>query len=872
MSNSDEGLDPSGVWSRWDEVDPLLEEALDLPPADRQAFLNQACSDAELRTLLGELLELSDSDTLTGPGEHILRAAFADGAPQDPMLGQRIGLYRVTGHLGAGGMGTVYRGERADGAFERDVAIKILRGGLLLHAPELGERFRQERQILASLNHPGIAQLIDGGLLDDGRPFLVMEFVEGERVDDYATRRALGVEARIKLALDIAEVVEYAHRHMIVHRDLKPGNILITSEGRVKLLDFGIAKLLEPPTGVESGLSPPTRLDARFVTPEWSAPEQVLGERVSTQTDVYSLAAILYYLLTGRKPFEGRDQDSVLQRVVRGEEPTAPSAAVIAAPRPSVPTGTKLEGGAPEAKASHDLSRRLSGDLDAILLRGLQSRPEERYGSVAAFREDLERHLSGAAVVARGDALLYRARKFARRNRAPLAAAAAIFLLVSGSAVGLAVQSGRVKAERDRATREAETARQVTGFLVDLFQGSDPRQQGSDTVSVRALLERGAARADEELAEQPAVRAAMLEALGRVYASLGEHLDGDVLLERAVRLRRDSIPNQEGLAEALLLRGLGAADAQDFDLAADSYAQAIEVLWGSGQDSLLAGAQISLGNALVRLELLDSAEASLRRGIEGLDRISGDRGRRLDAATALAGLARRRGDLDEAAHQYAEIVAGRREVGPEGREELAISLNNLAVTRRMQGAYDEAAAHYREAHEIMADLLGPGHPTSLLISGNLATALASGGRAEEAIRVQQERVDAAQSRWPDGHWRVAAALMNLGGQLLQEGSPEAAVEPLTDALDMMMLEIGPMHSWTNVYRGWLGTAGAAIGRNEGSARLFDQSLEGLGTYEGLSQDGSVKEMLRALLRVMDQYGLSEQGARYRALTELEEGG
>ena len=879
MSNSEEDRDPGLLWSRWDEIDRLLEEALELPLDEREAFLARSCTDDGLRELLTELLELSSDDSVTGPGDDLLRAAFTEEAsPPDPLLDRTIGLYRVTGLLGEGGMGTVYRGERADGAFEREVAIKVLRGALLLHAPEVAERFRLERQILASLNHPGIAQLIDGGLLEDGRPFFVMEYVEGQAVDQYAKQRELDVEARIRLAVDIAEVVEYAHRHLIVHRDLKPGNILVTADGQVKLLDFGIAKLLEPSTITDRDSSAATRLAARFVTPQWSAPEQLLGEPVSTQTDVYSLAAILYYLLTGRKPFEGRDQDSILQRVVRGEEPTAPSAAVIAAPRPSVPPGEGGSVGTPDPRGTLDLSRRLSGDLDAILLRGLQSRPDERYGSVAAFREDLERHLTGAAVEARGDAWLYRARTFARRNRAPLAAAGAAFLLLSGSAVGLAVQGDRVRVERDRAeaaalraTQEAETARQVTGFLVELFQGSNPRTDGSDTVSVRTLLERGADRADEELADQPAVRAVMLETLGRVYASLGEHLEGDVLLERAIRLRRDSIPDQDGLAEALMLRGLGAGDAQDFQRAADSYGEAIDLLRGNGQDSVLARAEIGLGNALMRLELLDSAEASLRRGIEGLNRTTGNSENLLDAANVLAGLVRRRGDLDEAARQYEQIVDGRRQMSPENRESLAVALNNLAVTKRMQESYDEAAAHYREAHEIMSDLLGPGHPTALLISGNMATALASGGRTEEAIRVQGQRVDAARARWPEGHWRLAAALMNLGGQLLDADRPEAAVEPLTEALDMMMAEIGPMHAWTDVYRGWLATAGSAVGRTEGAASLFDQSQRGLATYADLPQDGQVKSMLRALLRVMDEYGLSEQAAVYRSLTDLEEG-
>ncbi len=882
MTSPENSERSEGVWDRWDEVDGMLERALDMPAADRDAFLAKACEgDPALLKLMEDLVAAAGHDTLSGPGDQLLRAAFEDGATApgagaDPMIGQTLGPYRVTGVLGMGGMGTVYRGERADGTFERQVAIKVLRGSLL-QTPDLADRFRLERQILASLGHPGIAQMIDGGMSQAGRPYFVMEHVEGDPIDRFADRHALDVDARIRLTLKVAEVVDYAHRHLVVHRDLKPGNILVTSTGQVKLLDFGIAKLLEPPAGAGSDAgSATTRLGSRFVTPEWSAPEQLLGERVSTQTDVYSLTALLYYLLTGRRPYEGRDHESILQRVVRGEEPTAPSAAVAGASRPGPGLGRPGER-SPGAGAD-ELRRRLAGDLDAILLRGLQSRPEERYASVAAFSDDLQRYLSGEAVTARGDAFLYRARKFTRRHRAPLAVAAGAFLLVAGSAVGLAVQSARVAAERDRAeaaatqaTQEAETARQVTTFLVELFQGSDPRLADADTVSVRGLLDRGAARVDEELAGQPAVRASLLEALGRVYLSMGEHLQADLLLERAIDLRRDSLPDQAGLAESLSLRGIAASDAQDTRLAIESYREAISLLEEDRRDSTLAKAYLGLGSALARSNLPDSAEASLRRGVDLLNLTGARSDAYLDAATSLAGAVRRRGELDEAESLYRRVLAGRRLASDQNPEALAVALNNLAVVRRMQEEYDEAAGLYEEALGIMTGILGPGHPTSLMMAGNMATALSRGGHVEEAVAVQRERVSAARDRWPGGHWRVGEALMNLGGELLVAGRPEEAIEPLVEALEMMMIEIGPMHAWTDVYRGWLATAGMAAGREEGARELFDNSLQGLATYAELPGDGQVKSMLLGLLRVMDRYGLADEAARYRALTDLETG-
>ena len=882
------------LWSRWEEVDRILEQALDLPAGERRPFLEEACRGEVdlLRTLVALTAAEAGTDEPSGPGSELLRAAF-DRPPDDepvatgesrhgdPLIGASVGPYRITGVLGVGGMGTVYLGERDDGAFERQVALKVLRSSITRDIPDVTERFQLERQILASLSHRGIAQMIDGGVTDDGQPFLVMEYVEGLAIDRYADENRLAVDERIRLILHVAEAVEYAHRHLVVHRDLKPSNILVDDEGRVKLLDFGIAKLLEAP-GPEGGVAAAaqTRMGARFVTPEWAAPEQILGEQVNTQTDVFSLSALLYLLLTGQRPYQAREGESVLQRVIRGDEPTAPSAAVAGLP----PGGAGIDDsdGIPRYEVldarrttADELRRRLGGDLDAILLRGLQSRPEERYGSVTALKEDLQRHLAGQPVVARGDAFLYRARKFTRRHRAAVSVASAAFLLVSGSAVGLAVQQRAVVQERNRAeaaaataSQEAETARQVTDFLVGLFEASDPVAQQGDTTSLRTLLERGAARVDEELVGQPEVRASLLETLGQVYVSLGSYEDATLMLERAVALRRDSIPDDPKLAASLLQLSEGFRAGRMWAWSDTSYRRTMEAATAAGADETLAFAHLGLGATLVQLQQMDSAESHLREGVQMLTRIGSDATASYLASMAtLAGILRRRGELAEAAELYTRVLDGQRSL-PEGTpRDIALALNNLAVVRRMQERYDDAAGHYGEALGILSTVLGEGHPTSLMVGGNLATTLWELGRTDEALSMYRQRVAAARDQWPEGHWETGRVLMNLGAALLQAGRDEEAVEPLTEALDIMMIQIGPMHSWTHVYRGWLSAAGFLTGRVEGAETLTAQAMEGLSTYERLPEDLQVQGMLQALVRVMDQRGLRERADPYRALIE-----
>ena len=439
---------------QWQRVERVVDSALALPTTERAAYLSAACDEPWLREAADEWLRACDD------AEQFLRiplgnaGALLDAAPPpDPeglTAGTRIGPFAVVRELGRGGMGTVYLARRADGQFEQTVALKLIRRGA--DTPTARRRFLAERQILARLNHPHIAALVDGGVSDDGRLWFAMECVDGTPITRHADERALGVDARLRLFRDAADAVRHAHQSLVVHRDLKPSNVLVTDDGIVKLLDFGIARLLggDVAGDVSSADEPLTRTGLRLLTPEYAAPEQVRGESVTTVTDVYALGALLYELLTGRRAQQlERLTPGEMERVVCEVDPPPPSRV---APEP--------------------VRARLRGDLDAIVLRAMHKDPARRYASVDALIEDLRRFTEGLPVQARRDSLGYRAGKFVRRHRVAVGMGSLALLALLG---GLAATLWEARAAR----REAATANAVTDFVVGLFEQSDPHAPGA---------------------------------------------------------------------------------------------------------------------------------------------------------------------------------------------------------------------------------------------------------------------------------------------------------------------------------------------------------------------------------------------------------
>ncbi|MGD8495177.1 MAG: serine/threonine-protein kinase [Gemmatimonadales bacterium] len=517
---------------RWQRADELFSAALELPPAARRDFVRRRCaSDSDLLRDVESLLDAEMAAwTLSGDyADGSIGAALSDALDEaeevrdagDPRIGARIGAYRLIRRLGRGGMADVYLGERDDGAFRGRVAVKIQRRGL--DTDDLVRRFRAERQILSQLDHPNIARLLDGGTTRDGLPFLVMEYVEGRPITGYCDAHELSVRARLELFVQAVRAVQSAHARLVVHRDIKPSNIFVSDDGIVKLLDFGIAKLLDPAAWPED--SPRTRTGFRPLTPEYASPEQVLGAPITVASDIYQLGLVLYRLLTGGRPYETTATNRrALEQAITETRPARPSEYV--------------ESQDEIARAGVDrraLVHRLRGDLDTIVLTALRKEPDRRYPSAHELAEDLRRTVEGRPIWARRDSRAYRLRKFLGRNPwvAPSAAAAAG---IAALYVGTLVRHGhQLEAERNAARVEAAKAKASQEFLVGLFRSADPfaPASGDPDVRVGEVMEAGAQRARAELADQPELQAVMLGTIGEVFLGLGEP-------EKAVELSREA--------------------------------------------------------------------------------------------------------------------------------------------------------------------------------------------------------------------------------------------------------------------------------------------------------------------------------------------
>jgi serine/threonine-protein kinase len=620
-------MDPA----RWSRLETISNAALERRPEDRDAFLHEACAtDPELRREVERLLASLDADPefLEVPLVKLRDAEVAEGRAD----ARFIGPYRLVRPLGHGGMGEVFLARRDVGGVEQAVAVKVLRRGM--DSDEVIRRFRQERQILASLHHPNIAHLTDGGVTEDGRPFFVMEYVDGEPIDRYCERRRLSVSERLGLFTVVCSAVQHAHRNLVVHRDIKPSNILVTGDGVAKLLDFGIGKVIEESAGAGNGVD--TRTEVRVLTPEYAAPEQVRGERITTATDVHGLGVLLYVILTGRHPFAtGERTREDVQRAVCDEE----------APRPS------------------RIERRLAGDLDTIVLKALRKEPERRYASPDALVDDIERHLEGRPVAARPDTLAYRAGKFIRRNPWGVAAGAITVVALTGVSVITSLQSRQ-------AARERDAALEVRGFLLESFGARGPTQSQEEPVAARALLDQQAATLAYAYADRPALRAEMLQVVAEGYERLGLYDVAEQRAREALALRRE-FPSDDPADAAWPLALIGwIRNQQAKPTEADSILREAVALFrtaGTGGRRGLARALNDLGVVLQERGNFVEAEAALAEALDIRTRhFVHDARATAITANNLAGLHYRRGDLPQAVALGERALASLRQaLGPD---------------------------------------------------------------------------------------------------------------------------------------------------------------------------------------------------------------
>ncbi len=655
---------------RWHDLKALFDEALARPPGQRAAFLEQSCDDDELRREALSLLAFYDDDPdfLEHPVRVEALRVVAEEATPDP-ADRPIGPYRLVREIGRGGMGAVYLAERADGQFRHQVAVKLVRQG----GPreDLLRRLRHERQILASLQHPNIARLYDGGVSEDGVPYLVMEYVEGLPIDRYCDDHQLSTTERLRLFRTVCAAVQYAHQNLVVHRDLKPSNIFVAApaaglssdgrkraEGRVKLLDFGIAKLLDDVNTAET--IPMTQTGMRPMTPEYASPEQVRGEAVTTASDVYALGIILYELLTGHRPYEVRGlTPSAVERVICQQDPPRPSTAVL---RTVETTRTSGNGqtttpeivSAARSTQPERLRRRLEGDLDNIVLKALQKEPERRYESVAALSDDVRRHLEQLPVVARPDTVGYRISKFVRRHTVGFAATVLVVMALLGGIVATVYQARVAAAERDRAEHRFNDVRVLANKL--LFDLHDAIRELPGATPARQMLVSNALIYLDTLHQATGNDPSLQSELAEAYERVGE-IQGDPHFPNLGDMAgaTESYRKMLALREDLWMRDTTDDDAQH--TLATSYGRLAVVLsWGGDNDQAITLSERAL-DLLAPLQARAPDDDALRHDA---GRIRSELGwwlvwaGRLDEA--LAHLAQAETLLTPLAHRYPDNV------------------------------------------------------------------------------------------------------------------------------------------------------------------------------------------------------------------------
>ena len=754
--------------SQWRLLAEIVPEALALAPAARVAFLDTACTDAsgaldaDLRAEAEALIAASDAADASGAFASPVAGIVADA----DVLPDRVGPWRVTGLLGEGGMGVVYRAERADGLFEREVALKRIRPGL---GQQLARRLDAERRLLARLEHDGIARLYDGGVADDGTPYVVMELADGTPITDHAAVAGLDTSARVALFVKVCEAVAYAHQRLVVHRDLKPSNVFVVQDGAggatVKLLDFGIATLLVDAGGSDAGsfADTLTRTQAAM-TPSYAAPEQVRRGDVTTATDVYALGVMLYELLAGRRPYALAGlTPAEAERVVCEAEPPPPSAV-----------------------APGERARSVRGDLDTIVLKALAKEPARRYASAEALGADLQRHLDGLPVLARPATAGYRAGRFVRRHRAGVAAAA---LVVAAILAGASVALWQARVAR----AEAATSDAVSAFLVGILNAPNAEVDGRD-VRVADLLDRAAADLDSSFEGGPDTEATLRHTIGMSYRSLALYDEATRELGRALGIRTRLVGAhhpataevQESLGRLFTARGDYAAADSILQLALDTdrrhlgphHERTSFVLNDLGQARYDSGN--FAGAVEVWREALSIDEATLPPGHAD----------RLVAMENLALALYDSGDTAAGSALMKQQVALLRRYRPRDDLTLGNSLANLGSLLFGAGRPDQAEPLQREAVARFRRLHGNRHPDvgfALSNHGSTLGALARYGESELALRESASIYRAALGpRHPD----LVYPLVNLGKMLVEAGRPREAEGPLREAVDLAREEHG----------------------------------------------------------------------------------
>ena len=812
----------------WQRVRALFDLLADLQPDTWESALDeQGVTDPQLRE---EVISLLQADREKLVHTHIdaqAPAMLSDLAAREAEVenqrldGRIVGAFRLVEEIGRGGMGTVWRAERIAGGFEQVVAVKLMRPEW--DAAEMIRRFRAERQILAHLNHPNIAHLIDGGITDDDRPWLALEYVDGTDLRSYCDQHKLDIEQRLKLFMTVCDAVSHAHAHLVVHRDLKPSNLLVTRSGEIKLLDFGIAKLVDH-GAIHASIQ-------RVFTPEYAAPEQVRGEVITTSVDVYALGLLLYQLLTGRRPYNvSNSTPAAYERAVLDQEPTRPSLVLVgdgaALDDPSLTANTGV--------SPQQLQRQLRGDLDAIILKALRKQPEERYSSVADLAADIENHLARKPVAARRGGWRYYSSRFLRRHAlAAILGSLAVVALVAGLGVAL-WQADEARVQRDVARSETDKSRQTVQFLLDIFRSADPSTTKGEKITAGELLKSGAERAERFRFKDPAVHADLLAAMGEAYFAIGSSKKALPLLERAIQVQesrlsglvekrvqllilraaarggvgdhqgmvRDideaarllpaELENSEMQANLLMQRGIIVMSVGDTTGAIDfmSRATALLVKIRGASDDEASAAAIKLSFAYLDQDRHAEARNLLEPIVDQLRTSSANPSLFSDALGALAMTYTVSGDAPLASQMLKESLAVNRRLYGDAHAYVVVALNNLAYGLMRSHDYVAANVAMKEAVATRRKLVAPDSQKFGMSLNMLAKTEYALGNWAEAEKLWKQALT-IRRKVGDDSLSIADTLVGLAGATREQDKLVDARAYADEALSVMRTHPAP---------------------------------------------------------------------------------
>ena len=784
--------------NNWKRVKQIFEAGLDCPKDERQSFLDRECGqDASLRQAVEELLA-SDEQTaefLNPPSRGAAMSLLTGMLEDDTAEPRQLGKYRLVKTIASGGMGTVYAAVRVDGQYDQEVAVKLIKPGMATE--DILRRFRQERQTLARFDHPNIARILDGGAADNGAPYLVMEYIHGKPLHRYCDDRRLTINDRLDIFRTACSAVQYAHRNLVVHRDLKPGNMLVSDDGQLKLLDFGIAKILDD--GPDHNGDATTDSSQRYMTPQYASPEQLRGDPITTASDVYSLGVVLYELLTGHRPYEiaGKRQEEA-KRMVDEADPALPSTAVFRSHQ-SAATGTTTT---PEAislvrKTQPDkLRRHLQGDLDTIVLTAMHKDIHRRYQSVEQFADDIDRYLSCMPVRARRDSVGYKFNKFIKRHKLAVTAGILLTISIAAGTVGTVVGLVNTAAALSIAEDESAKAQQVTKFLEKMLAAADPNAERTDA-TVREVLDQTAARLDADLVGEPAVRAAIHHVLGTTYASLGAYDVSEEHLRKAIAIREDQL-GAVHLHTADSLNALGGVlhESGRNDEAEVMVARALDVLTELNMDESASSVPMHTNRAKLLQAAGRHAEAvTLFENALDLNRdLNGDaHPNTLHALNNVAAAYARSGDYAASGTAYRHLLDWSEETfGAQSPWTLAYA-NNFAALQSRQG--DDAGAEqlYREIVDASLGRLGEQHPHTLKALSNLAFTLRRQGQLDEAEALYQRVLDGRTELLGEGHRDTILTMNKLGLLYREQRRMDVAERMLNRGIDAGIESLGANH-------------------------------------------------------------------------------